>query len=166
MDECLLPPGVPVLLGLFGAAAGDMEQALMAWPCPEPVDPLGFQHCYLSSVYRQRSGVSWPKVKDSTALNHITGQKGEMTSPWDCWHSKALTPCPQRKYGSRRGFLWKIWLGLDRGWCHCLLQQMLARRSPNVGSTPLLQGQGRTVPPLIPAPVFLIYHRRDSQPRD
>lgn len=34
--------------------------------------------------------MSWPRVKDSTAPNHITGWKGEMTSPWDGWHSRAL----------------------------------------------------------------------------
>lgn len=32
------PPGVPVL-GLLGAAAGGMEQALMAWPCTERAAP-------------------------------------------------------------------------------------------------------------------------------
>lgn len=146
---------------------GDMEQALMAWPCPEPIDPLGFQHCYLSSVYRQRSGVSWPKVKDSTALNHITGQKGEMTSPWDCWHSKALTPCPQRKDGSGRGFLWKIWLGLDReGGATVCCNRCWQDAAQMWAAPPLLQGRERTVPPLTPAPVFLIDHRRDHQPRD
>lgn len=39
--------------------------------------------------------MSWPRVKDSMALNHVTGWKGEVTSPWEHEHSgpasRALT---------------------------------------------------------------------------
>lgn len=105
MDKCLAsrtarPPGTTWGRGR-GHGAGPDGLAL-----PRACCPMGFQHCHLSSVYRERSGVSRPKVKDSTAPSPITGQKGDTTSPWHCWPSEALTTSPE-KDGWGRGLLWK-----------------------------------------------------------
>ena len=63
---------------------------------PHRIPGLSSERCL-----REGSGASWPQVKDSMARNHITGWKGEVTSPWERGTrgqpSRVLTPCPRGK---------------------------------------------------------------------
>lgn len=160
MDKCLAsrtarPPGTTWGRSR-GHGAGPDGLALHRACCP-----MGFQHCHLSSVYRERSGVSRPKVKDSTVPSHVTGQKGDTTSPWHCWPSEALTMSPE-KDGWGRGILWKTVRTGQRGWCHCLLQQMLARPSPNAGSATPPAGPVKCS---LPDPSTCVSHRSQKRQR-
>lgn len=59
--------------------------------------------------------MSWPRVKDSMALNHVTGWKGEVTSPWEHEHSGPAQQGADSVPGaSGCGFLQEARQGLDK----------------------------------------------------
>lgn len=85
--ECLPPRGARVLqLGLHTPGAHH----------PHRIPGLSSERCL-----REGSRASRPQVKDSTARNHITGWKGEVTSPWEQGTrgqpSRVLTLSPRGK---------------------------------------------------------------------
>lgn len=71
--------------------AGDTRGRPGGWAACRARCPRGVPHCHLSGVYREGSGVSLPKVKDSPALTHAAGQEGEVSGPWDRPGGKPVT---------------------------------------------------------------------------
>jgi len=118
-----LGPGSPCAEGADGwvnswasvSHLGESGASSLGPACLGPATPTGFQDCHLSGVYREGSRASRPGVKDSMALNHITGWKGEVTSPWEHGHSGPAQQGADSVPGaSGCGFLQEARRGVDK----------------------------------------------------
>lgn len=84
--------------------------------------------------------MSQPEVKDSTALNHVAGQKSEASGPLGPapLARRGVSLCPWRHDRQGRGFLWEIPIGPDRRWCHQVVATRVRRDPTQMWAAPPL----------------------------